>query len=93
MPVFRDDAGQLLETPWATSLITATAVNAAAVRHNEPSRVREIVSVMVRRIRVVLAVAALHQSGAPALDAWGYGVFQSDPATVLQTRSTCYSAN
>lgn len=82
VPVFRDDAGELLETPWSCSLITAAAVNAAAIRQNEPELVGQIDALMARRARKVLAVAALHNIAALVLGAWGCGVFQNDPQRV-----------
>lgn len=82
VPVFRDDAGHLLATPWPSNFITAPAVNAGAVRDNEPTQVGSIVPTMTQRARMVLAVAASHGCAALILGAWGCGVFQNDPATV-----------
>ncbi len=82
VPVFRDDAGALLETPWTCSLITAAAVNAAAIRQSEPEMVGQIDELMARRARKVLAVAALHNIEALVLGAWGCGVFQNDPQRI-----------
>lgn len=82
VPVFRDDDGTLLNTPWFTSFITAAAVNAGAVRQNEPAHVGHIIPTMEQRTRMVLGVAALHKCDALVLGAWGCGVFQNDPATI-----------
>jgi uncharacterized protein (TIGR02452 family) len=82
VPVFRDDHGRVLESPWLTSFITAAAVNAGAVRQNEPTQVSYIVPTMERRTRMVLGIAALHRCEALVLGAWGCGVFQNDPATI-----------
>lgn len=82
VPVFRDDGGGLLEEPYAVSFITSPAVNAGAVRRNEPERVGSILPTMRRRLARVLWAA--HTQGHPALilGAWGCGVFQNDPAAV-----------
>lgn len=82
VPVFRDDQGNLLDAPWLTSFITAAAVNAGAVRQNQPAQITEIEPTMRRRARFVLGVAALHGCDALILGAWGCGVFKNDPAMV-----------
>lgn len=82
VPVFRDDQGRLLDVPWRTSFITAAAVNAGAVRQNQPAQVAQIEPTMQRRARFVLAVAAFHGCDALILGAWGCGVFKNDPAMV-----------
>lgn len=82
VPVFRDDIGQLLADPWQVSFITAAAVNAGAVRRNEPQRAPLIVPTMERRIRMVLGIAALYGCRGLVLGAWGCGVFQNDPPSV-----------
>ena len=82
VPVFRDDQGRFLEEPWHTSFITAAAVNAGAVRQNQPQQVDQIEPTLRRRARLVLAVAALHGCDALILGAWGCGVFKNDPAMV-----------
>jgi uncharacterized protein (TIGR02452 family) len=82
VPVFRDDYDCLLATPWVTTLLTAAAVNAGAIRRNEPQRVPLVVPTMEQRARMVLGIAARHQCEAVVLGAWGCGVFQNDPATI-----------
>jgi uncharacterized protein (TIGR02452 family) len=82
VPVFRDDAGGLLDEPYLVSFITAPAVNAGAVRKNEPARVPEILPVMRRRAEHVLKVALAHGDRHLILGAWGCGVFQNDPADI-----------
>ncbi len=82
VPVFRDDTGVLLESPWTCSLITAAAVNAASIRQNESDLAGQIDELMARRARKVLAVAALHNIEALVLGAWGCGVFQNNPQHV-----------
>lgn len=82
VPVFRTDAGQLLDAPWRTAFLTAAAVNAGAVRKNERRNVPQIRPTLEQRARMVLAVAAVHRCDALVLGAWGCGVFQNDPDEV-----------
>jgi uncharacterized protein (TIGR02452 family) len=82
VPIFRDDSGQILASGWKCSFITAAAVNAGAVRQNEPARAKEIVPCMERRTRMVLSVAILSGCQALVLGAWGCGVFKNEPAVV-----------
>ena len=82
VPVFREDDGGLLEEPYAVSFITAPAVNAGAVRRNEPEKVASMLPTMRRRLARVLWVAAYHRHPALILGAWGCGVFQNEPAMV-----------
>lgn len=82
VPVIRNDSGQLLEEPFKVTMITAPAVNAGAIRQNEPDQVAEIRSVMLRRAGYVLAVARANACEHLILGAWGCGVFQNDPEEV-----------
>lgn len=82
VPVIRDDSGQLLETPYTVSMITAPAVNSGALRQREPDKVEEIGLVMRRRAGYVLAVARENGCEHLILGAWGCGVFQNDPEEV-----------
>lgn len=82
VPVFRDGSSELLPKPWEVSIITAPAVNAGAVRRNEPDKAAEIAEVMLGRIEKVLSLAVVHQHRFLVLGAWGCGVFQNDPADV-----------
>ena len=84
VPVFRDDAGRLLDEPYLVSFVTAPAVNAGAVRDNQPERVRDIRPTMARRLGRVLAVAASQPCDALILGAWGCGVFRNEPADVVE---------
>jgi uncharacterized protein (TIGR02452 family) len=84
VPVFRDDADELLEQPYAVSFLTAPAVNAGAVRANEPHNVARIGEVMPSRIEKVLSLAVLHGHDALVLGAWGCGVFGNDPDRVAE---------
>jgi uncharacterized protein (TIGR02452 family) len=82
VPVFRDDHDRLLDDPWFVSMITAPAVNAGAVRKNEPENRSQIRDVMGRRIGYVLALAAHLGRDALVLGAWGCGVYANDPSEV-----------
>lgn len=83
-PVFRDDQDRLLASPYHLSFVTSPAVNAGAVRKNEPEKVSRIEVVMRRRIDTVLAIARKHEHRALVLGAWGCGVFANDPANIAQ---------
>ena len=82
VPVFRDDSGALLEQPWQTAFLTAAAVNAGVLRQRGGASPAVIGAAMLRRTRLVLAVAAHHGCAALVLGAWGCGVFQNDPAQI-----------
>ena len=84
VPVFRDDDDHLIDEPWCVSMITAPAVNAGAVRSNEPENRSRIPEVMGRRIEYVLALAAHHGHDALVLGAWGCGVFANEPREVAR---------
>jgi uncharacterized protein (TIGR02452 family) len=82
VPVFRADDDTLLRTPYYVSMLTSPAVNAGAVRANEPLNIPEICSTMETRIRSVLAVAREQKHNALVLGAWGCGVFANEPSDV-----------
>ncbi|MGG4493964.1 TIGR02452 family protein [Brevibacillus reuszeri] len=76
VPVIRNHADQLLETPYLVSFITAPAVNAGIVREREPENAARIRDVMKERIRKVLRAAVLHENRTIILGAYGCGVFR-----------------
>jgi len=84
VPVIRDDDDQLLAAPYPVSMITAPAVNAGAVRANEPHNMSQIEPTMLGRIEKVLSLAVIHGHRSLILGAWGCGVFKNDPADVAK---------
>jgi uncharacterized protein (TIGR02452 family) len=84
-PVFRSDAGELLDQPYLATFITSAAPNAGAVANNAPKQVPLIPEVLERRSEYVLALAAWHGYGNLVLGAWGCGVFRNEPSTVAQS--------
>ncbi|MFB6367018.1 TIGR02452 family protein [Paenibacillus elgii] len=84
VPVFREDRGSLLPEPYLVSILTAPAVNAGVVREREPENTAKIDTVMLERIRFILAVAATHGQRAIILGAFGCGVFRNDPKDVAR---------
>jgi uncharacterized protein (TIGR02452 family) len=84
VPVLRTDAGAWLEQPYRIDVITAPAVNAGALRRNNPELLPELAPTMRRRMRLVLGAAARHGCEALVLGAWGCGVFGNEPAEVAR---------
>jgi len=82
VPVFRDDGGRLLEDPYRASFLTSPAVNAGALRRNEPDKVPFIESTMTLRTEKVLWVMESQQQSTLVLGAWGCGVFRNDSSMV-----------
>lgn len=83
VPVFRDDDGGLLESPYRLSFLTAPAVNAGRVDQG-PDSATEIRLAMQRRVAMVLSLAAKHRYSHLVLGAWGCGVFRNDPAVIAE---------
>jgi uncharacterized protein (TIGR02452 family) len=84
-PVFRDDAGNLLEEPQAVTFITSPAPNAGACADKRPEELPLIPEVLRRRSELVLALAASHGYKHLVLGAWGCGVFRNDPTVVAES--------
>ena len=82
VPVFRDDVDELLEAPWAVTILTCPAPNAGAVAASRPGLLAEVGPTFRRRIGAVLSAAAARNQAALVLGAWGCGVFGNAPAAV-----------
>jgi uncharacterized protein (TIGR02452 family) len=59
-PIFRDDAGDLLEQPQHAVFITSAAPNAGAAATNRPEELPAIPETFRRRSEYVLSLAAAH---------------------------------
>jgi uncharacterized protein (TIGR02452 family) len=82
VPVFRDDAGTLLDVPYTLGILTAPAVNAGAICKSETENTPRIWPTMAARIAKVLALAGHHGFENLVLGAWGCGVFKNDPSEI-----------
>ncbi|MEV8229161.1 TIGR02452 family protein [Streptomyces sp. NPDC079167] len=82
VPVFRDDGGRLLETPYSAGFLTSPAPNAGVIRSRDPGLVPRIPAALASRAERVLEVAAVRGYRRLVLGAWGCGVFMNDPAEV-----------
>jgi uncharacterized protein (TIGR02452 family) len=84
VPVFRNDDGSLLQTPYTATFLTSAAVNAGALRQNEPQKADLIAPINRERARKLLWIANREQHQTLILGAWGCGVFQNDPAEIAE---------
>lgn len=82
VPFFRDDRLDLLEQPFACSVITAPAPNAGEALRRDPAAGPAIARALARRAAMVLAAAAAEGERRLVLGAWGCGVFRNDPHAV-----------
>lgn len=82
VPMFRADDGTLLEESYNVSVLTSPAVNAGALRRNEPHNVAAIQPTMAQRLQKLLWVAQQNGQKRLILGAWGCGVFDNDAAMV-----------
>ena len=80
--VFRSGDCTLLDEPFSCAVITAPAPNRRGAALLASSQtVRET---FLRRIRIMLAIAAKHEYRALILGAWGCGAFGNSPDTVAE---------
>ncbi|MGW7055293.1 TIGR02452 family protein [Streptomyces sp. NPDC054887] len=82
VPVFRDDRGALLATPYTVGFLTSPAPNAGVIRSREPDQEHRIPAALASRAERVLETAAARGYRRLVLGAWGCGVFMNDPAAV-----------
>jgi uncharacterized protein (TIGR02452 family) len=82
VPVFRDDHGEFLESPYLTAFMTCAAPNAGAIQRNEPHNVPFIPETLSERIGHIFNIARERGARRLVLGAWGCGVFQNTPETV-----------
>jgi uncharacterized protein (TIGR02452 family) len=83
-PVFKNDDGTLLNTPYLVDFITSPAPNAGEVWRNEPQDMDKIPEVLYSRGAKLLTLALSQGCDALVLGAWGCGVFRNNPSMVAQ---------
>lgn len=84
VPVFRNDDHSFLQKPYRVSFMTSPAVNAGAVRQNEPKKVHLIEPINRERARKFLWIASKENHKTLILGAWGCGVFQNDSREIAE---------
>lgn len=90
VPFFRDESLQLLDTPFAVTVITAAAPDlgwllATTTEGLEPkSRFDDIPALFARRTRQVFAAARHAGCDAVVVGPWGCGAFGNDPEVVAE---------
>ncbi|MER5771878.1 TIGR02452 family protein [Streptomyces sp. NPDC001985] len=82
VPVFRDRAGALLDTPYSAGFLTSPAPNAGVIVRRAPEEADRIPGVLATRAERVLETAVDRGYRRLVLGAWGCGVFRNDPAAV-----------
>ncbi|MFC5152138.1 TIGR02452 family protein [Streptomyces amakusaensis] len=82
VPVFRDDRGALLDTPYTVGFLASPAPNAGVIARNAPEETHRIPAALASRAERVLETAVDRGYRRLVLGAWGCGVFRNDPATV-----------
>ncbi|MGW6740604.1 TIGR02452 family protein [Streptomyces sp. NPDC055025] len=84
VPVFRDDRGRLLGTPYHVGFLTSAAPNAGVIARRAPEQAHRIPAALASRAERVLETAAERGYRRLVLGAWGCGVFRNDPAAVAE---------
>lgn len=84
VPFFKNDKGELTDSPYLASILTSAAVNAGVVKQREPDNIRQIEIAMRIRIRKMLTLCAVQGYEHLVLGAWGCGVFDNDPEMIAE---------
>jgi uncharacterized protein (TIGR02452 family) len=84
VPVFRTDAGDLLDEPWPLSIVTCPAVNGSELSRLAPERLPQVPALMAARTAKVLSVAAEQGVRRFILGAWGCGAFGLNPGLIAR---------
>lgn len=82
VPVFRDDRGRLLDTPYTVAFLTSPAPNAGVIAARTPDQAHRVPAALSSRAERVLETAAEHGYRRLVLGAWGCGVFRNAPGVV-----------
>ncbi|TDD37001.1 TIGR02452 family protein [Actinomadura sp. KC06] len=82
VPVFRNDAGTLLDEPYEVAFLTSPAPNRGAI--HDAAKADRIRDALHLRARKLLAVALTNGHRRLVLGAWGCGVFRNDPQEVAE---------
>ncbi|RST17713.1 TIGR02452 family protein [Streptomyces sp. WAC05374] len=82
VPVFRDDRGRLLNSPYTVGFLTSPAPNAGVIARRTPGEAGRVPAALASRAERVLQTAVACGYRRLVLGAWGCGVFQNDPAQV-----------
>ncbi|MET9490369.1 TIGR02452 family protein [Nocardia sp. NPDC006630] len=80
VPVFRDDTGLLLDSPYEVGFLTCPAPRTNVIVQEQPSEAYRIPAVLAARAERILETAAGYRR--VVLGAWGCGAYGNDPGLV-----------